>query len=1632
MPSPTMDMDVDLSSLPLAFLESYPFPAFVLVTSSSSRRPPLISRDTDLTVRDAVSPLSGPPAAAPSPVSVLWCNARFRAVTEGRPLAECAAPAHVQHLLAWAESDDEEAFAFEMRRGALLLAKTSQPVPHSHAKAYCIITSVRASDAPATPSGRSSMSTDISYFSSVSASVGASASAADPSPFSAPRPHRTRQGSRTTKPVDAASDPEQLLELYDWLANTSLGPREQWPDAIHGIIMIMMRSTSQDALWLGPDLNLIYNKNYSHLTDHPNSWGRPAREVWAAVWDSLGPSFERAWQGESLHTENGLYLYRESGSSNTVVERYHTFSLISLVSDGQTVGIYNPSVETTDQVIAKRRQETTRDMSEHLLVVRNQKEYYDGVVDVLSRNAHDAPFVICYRVEEGDTLELTLEAQVGVPPNHPAAPPKLTLPLPGKQANFGPNTDRLSSPTLSAISHLSSGSGGHRVTRSHDPHFWPIAKAIATRQIVIMENCSSLVQGFPIRQWDVLPDSALIIPVCSDSSLDTPCSVMIIGINAYRPFDTVYEDWIQIMRAHFTSSLMSVKAYEQEVQRTLEKERIERAKSNWFQGAAHDLRSPLALIAGPLDDLLRTQLTPEQKHVLGLAQRNVGRLQRLVNNLLDFSRIEAGRLEGRFVPLDIGRFVQDIATLFRPAVERLRLKFIVEIEARETLVHVDPTLFETVLTNILSNALKYTQHGSIRLRVAYTDYAEISVMDTGFGIPQAELSLVTDRFHRASTALGRGTEGTGIGLALAKEIVRLHEGELLIMSKTANESADSTHGSTFTVRLPLAPKNVRDDAVDSDFRSAFGAYGKAVARDAFEWAAETSNSDSDAGTANESVNGSGSGRSDGFLFEKSDQLLLVDDNVEMRTYIKSLFSPYCKVIEAANGTEALRKAIANPPNLILSDLMMKEMDGQALLENIRQHASTRFVPIVLLSAATDDDTRLRALMAGAEDFMNKPFKPKELIARVHLHMQMGKKRATLEALFAQREQEIALLSDYCPSGIMRADKNGNMTYANTAWLAYAGMPAHEDLNRWPQYCDEETRTRLAPIWQDILTGDKRETDLKWQWANGRSMSGVFIRLDKVHDGMSGILGCLTDMTLQEQQLRDSERRRIEAEESKRQQELLVDLTSHEIRTPVSAILQCSSLVKENLMALKEQLKFVATSPNGFRPTPELLKDLDEDVEALESIYQCGLTQERIAGDVLSLARIQLDMLSLHDVAFDIKKEGRKVFSVFASEAKMKRIELKLDFGPLISARGITLLKTDPVRLGQVVTNLISNAIRFTASSDRRQITVRFDLSFVPPHDNSCALPDDGDDIAASALGLGLGEQQQPVPPPEDTPVWLFVSVRDTGPGLGPKELGVLFQRFQQGNKMIHTRYGGSGLGLFICKRITELLGGRIEVVSELGHGSTFRFFISSRTAAPAAVPLSPPVAPSPTSPGPPGLLAATAAVGAANIATGVATVNASVPPPLAVGPLNVLIVEDNIINQTVLKRQLAKAGLSCDTANDGFEALQGINEAYRQSRRAGAVTRRPYDVVLMDLEMPIMDGLTAVRKIRESEANGTLSKQLVIALTGNARQAQIDQALAAGMDDVVIKPYVLPDLIQKMRLAVQQRRLQAAQAAEDD
>ncbi|KZT38755.1 hypothetical protein SISSUDRAFT_1046495 [Sistotremastrum suecicum HHB10207 ss-3] len=1180
---------------------------------------------------------------------------------------------------------------------------------------------------------------------------------------------------------------------------------------------------------------------------------------------------------------------------------------------------------------------------------------------------------------------------------------------------------------------------------------WNLQTVFQTRQPVHIPHLPpEVLSGLEKRGWGEHPREAVVVPIVveestarsargssSTSVIDDEAmedenggsakgarnadngvvAIMILGVNSRGPYDPEYANYVDMMRTNLGTALSSIIHQEAEAQRNKELQSLDAAKSAFFSNASHELRTPLTLIAAPLQDILEmTTVDGAAKTKLKMMQRNVARLGRLVDSLLDFSRIEAGKLVGRFRPVRIGEFTEDLASLFRGTIEKNNLEFIVDCPRdRDATVYLDPDFWEKICFNLIGNAFKYTLTGTIAVRV-YTEGSRVllTIADTGVGIPQSDIAKIGERFHRV-TSISRSYEGTGIGLSLTRELINLHHGTLDIESQTAEESSDGSHGSVFTVSLPLGKGHFSHELIEEEHEgrefvgSALSSrkYAFGIIDEANLWSqnnlfsggeptpdemSTASGGDSVASTTASVTSSEGSRVDRSMLFfDRNDVILLVDDNADMRRYIRSLFEPYCKIMEAANGKDALELVDKVIPNLVLTDRMMPVMDGYALLQALKQRPVTRLVPVVLLTAQAGDEARVDGLLSGADDYLSKPFKGRELIARANLQLQLGKRRIELEAKFELRTQEIKLISDLSPVGIARADMSGHITYANDKFFEYSGHP-RETPDEWLASVDPEFTDEVATIWKKAFE-ELSSASLEMRWKNGRWTKGSIEPLIMSNGVVDGMIGTITDISerrmfeatrlelalAQEANARkraeEAEAQRQEADERRRGQELLIDVTSHELRQPVSAIINCSSLVRSNLTNLRETLARSINSGSHFEPSEALIKHIDEDLEALDAIYQCGLAQERIANDVLSLSRIQLNVLSIQPVEFDLKAEVERIISIFRNEVKMKSINMNLRFGQSLQALAPQQIKTDKARLAQVITNLLSNAIKFTDTSvGDRTIGVQVDVSFVKPSETTCVVPEDIGDCDVDFTSVN--------------PVYLCVAVKDSGPGLDPGDLALLFKRFQQGSNS-HDVFGGSGLGLFVSRQLCHLMGGSIGVESEYGSGATFRFFITASTVPASTHGL--PISKLPRN------------------SKQRLTAKSAFPNQIS-RDAHILITEDNLINQTVLNRQLTKEGFRTSLAANGKQAIDQI-EAMARSGQG----RRNFDAILMDCEMPVMDGYTAVREIRRMEASGELpNRNRIFALTGNARAGQVQSARDAGMDDVIIKPYRLDDLLAKL------------------
>ena len=423
---------------------------------------------------------------------------------------------------------------------------------------------------------------------------------------------------------------------------------------------------------------------------------------------------------------------------------------------------------------------------------------------------------------------------------------------------------------------------------------------------------------------------------------------------------------------------------------------LDAAKTAFFGNVSHEFRTPLTLILGPLEEALASPAATLQGEALVAAHRNALRLLRLVNSLLDFSRIEAGRLQLCFAPTDLSLVTAGLAGSFTSLFESANLKLTVDCPPLPEPVYVDHDHWEKIVLNLLSNAYKFTFEGEIGIDLLWQgNHVELRVTDTGIGIPAAEQAQVFDRFHRVQGSRGRSFEGTGIGLALVKELTELHGGSVEVQSKVGQ-------GSCFIVRIPTGSAHFEATRVVSDPSAPTPDSKRGSSAYLFE--------------ARQLVRGL-----DVIPDEEpppaspeahSARLLLVEDNADMRDYLLRLLRPYWTVEAVGNGKEALNAVHRRRPDLVLSDVMMPVMNGAELLRALRADPATNTIPIVLLSARAGEEALLAGINIGADDYVVKPFSARQLIGRLRTLLELVRTRtAANEAIAILAETRAELVQE---------------------------------------------------------------------------------------------------------------------------------------------------------------------------------------------------------------------------------------------------------------------------------------------------------------------------------------------------------------------------------------------------------------------------------------------------------------------------------------------------------------------------------------------------------------------------------------------------------------------------------------------
>lgn len=401
----------------------------------------------------------------------------------------------------------------------------------------------------------------------------------------------------------------------------------------------------------------------------------------------------------------------------------------------------------------------------------------------------------------------------------------------------------------------------------------------------------------------------------------------------------------------------------------------ERIKSEFVATVSHELRTPLTLILAPIESMLAGdagELSEEQREHLKTMHNNTVRLLQLITGLLDFSRLEAGKIELRPEPTDVVALTKSILADFAPALRQKQLTLVSNLPETTSPIEIDRYLYERILFNLVSNAIKFTQiNGIVTVTLAKQadDQWLVSVKDTGIGIPESDIELIFQRFRQAEAPSTRRFEGAGLGLALVVEFARLLGGEVSVESKLGV-------GSQFSVNF--IGKEAGGKQKDS------GSARKVMVPQY---------------TTNETVKLENS--------ENKPTVLIAEDNTELAAYIESVLETFCRTIVAKDGQEALDKMKAMVPDLIISDIMMPEKDGLTLCKEIKSDPVLKSTPVVLLTALTNRDSLIKGWESGADEYLFKPFHPKELITRIKgiLNGVSERKRAEMLALQQQKAQQ---------------------------------------------------------------------------------------------------------------------------------------------------------------------------------------------------------------------------------------------------------------------------------------------------------------------------------------------------------------------------------------------------------------------------------------------------------------------------------------------------------------------------------------------------------------------------------------------------------------------------------------------------
>lgn len=731
----------------------------------------------------------------------------------------------------------------------------------------------------------------------------------------------------------------ELITSYDW-KNTTLGDIASWPQSLKTCVHIML--SSRQPIWIGwgKDLIKLYNDPYKSIVGgkHPWALGKPASVVWEDIWHDIEPMLRQVMEeGIGTYVESQLLIMERNGYPE---ETYYTFSYTPVPGDdGKIAGMFCANTDDTDRIISERQLRTLTSLGKRLSDCKSSDEVINRTIATLQENPHDFPYAI-FRSLSNNSLSFVHSTPLG--------DARDSIPL---------TYDLTDEDSIVAVK---------------------LKEAVNGRKILVFDQPEELSRVMPTGVWAKQSNKAIILPVYVSGNKDV-FGTITVALNPYRLFDEKYQSFFELIADQINTSLADVNAFREEQKRAEALAEIDRAKTTFFSNISHELRTPLTLMLAPLEDaLLDANTSPENKMRMDIAHRNTRRLLKLVNTLLDFSRIEAGRMNARFERVNLSDFTRDLSSTFRAAVEKAGMRLTVLMD-QGIEGYVDIDMWEKIVLNLISNAFKYTHDGDIVVELK-TENGRIilSVSDTGIGIPPEELDKVFERFHRVQNIGGRSQEGTGIGLALVQELVKLHGGTITVNSEVGK-------GSTFSVMLPLGHSHLSESQLVAENSTKFESKAEVYVEEVLKWLPNSHDEFNEDLASVLSIQPSANER-------KKYKLLIADDNSDMRAYLGRLLGNVYEVTSVNNGLDALEAISLSVPDLVLSDVMMPKLNGFELVQRLKENAKTKHIPVILLSARAGEEATIEGLAAGADDYMVKPFSAKELLSRIDSNLKIAESR----------------------------------------------------------------------------------------------------------------------------------------------------------------------------------------------------------------------------------------------------------------------------------------------------------------------------------------------------------------------------------------------------------------------------------------------------------------------------------------------------------------------------------------------------------------------------------------------------------------------------------------------------------------